>query len=145
MCLWNMIYDGPRAYLLLDKENWNVSVPPHPYKYYDDGKLALRALAYRGMQFMLPHEMVLYCRYNSEPCSFKNFTLYKDEDRFQCISFTPLNHSIVRAGPGNGLYLVLNQITDSFLTDEEQIDYVPGFQVALHERGEPIMSSCFRL
>uniref|UniRef100_A0A1I8HTM6 Acid-sensing ion channel 1 n=1 Tax=Macrostomum lignano TaxID=282301 RepID=A0A1I8HTM6_9PLAT len=142
--LSDMIFDIPRMYHLLQQADWNVSMPVQAYSSYQDGKLALRALAYRQMLFQQPYETVIYCRYNSELCSFKNFTIYKDESRFLCMSFNPANRTLVRSGEGNGLYLVLFNYGKTFLTEEEQIDNVPGFRVTLHEKGfKPDLNSGF--
>uniref|UniRef100_A0A1I8IC78 WD_REPEATS_REGION domain-containing protein n=1 Tax=Macrostomum lignano TaxID=282301 RepID=A0A1I8IC78_9PLAT len=132
----DMIYDIPRLYHTLTSSDWNASVPLEAFAAYEDGKLALKSLAYRqpGL-FQESHETVIYCRFNSGPCAYANFTYYKDEERFLCISLTPRNRTIVESGEGNGLYLLLYQYSKAFLTEEQQIESMPGFRVALHEPG----------
>uniref|UniRef100_A0A1I8HIE6 Uncharacterized protein n=1 Tax=Macrostomum lignano TaxID=282301 RepID=A0A1I8HIE6_9PLAT len=139
-----MIFDIPLLFYQLKLDNWNVSMPEESFDAYFDGKLGLRSIAYRGVNFQLPHETIIYCRYNSEPCSFENFTVYKDEDRFMCMSFNPTNRTIAQSGEGNGLYLVLYNYAFSFLTNAELVDNTPGFRVALHENGfKPDMKTGF--
>ncbi|PAA66556.1 hypothetical protein BOX15_Mlig005363g2, partial [Macrostomum lignano] len=133
--LVDMIYDVSRFFHLLNQTDMNASVPVNPYSSYRHGKLALNKIAYRSKQLPDPYEIVLLCRFNSIPCSYLNFTIYKDDELFKCMTFAPLNNTVVRAGPGNGLYLLMYTYSSSFFTDEEEIDDIPGMKVVLHPRG----------
>jgi hypothetical protein len=75
------IYDIARVYHQLQLDDWNISMPKQAYSSYEDGRLSLKNIAYRTKSFQEPYETVIYCRYNSELCSFHNFTIYKDEER----------------------------------------------------------------
>jgi hypothetical protein len=56
------------------------------------------------------------------------------------MTFSPDNRTLARAGAGNGLYLLLLTYAKTFLTEEQQIDNVPGFDVTLHDPGKNLMS-----
>uniref|UniRef100_A0A1I8GHC3 PC4 domain-containing protein n=1 Tax=Macrostomum lignano TaxID=282301 RepID=A0A1I8GHC3_9PLAT len=134
-CLVSMMEGSPYLFSLLNRTDWNASMPKNPVEFYPDGKNSIRAMVYRGHLFAQAYESVIYCRYKNEDCTFENFTEYKDEDRWWCFSFNPSNHTVIEVGEGKGLYLVLHLRGDAYLTYEQQVDYVPGFRVVLHQAG----------
>uniref|UniRef100_A0A1I8GJ89 CUB domain-containing protein n=1 Tax=Macrostomum lignano TaxID=282301 RepID=A0A1I8GJ89_9PLAT len=126
-------YDIARVWHLL--KNWTTDMPLYPYSSYWDARLSLKQIAYRSESFAPMHEALIYCRFNGAPCSYRNFTLYKDNTLFLCFTFQPDTRRLVRSGPSGGLSLVLYNSADSFLTEQEQLFHLPAFLASVHPPG----------
>uniref|UniRef100_A0A1I8FJZ3 Uncharacterized protein n=1 Tax=Macrostomum lignano TaxID=282301 RepID=A0A1I8FJZ3_9PLAT len=138
-----MIFDYYEMYHLLQQADWNapVSMPgPGLQPPIQDGKLALRALAYRQMLFSASpmKTVIIYLADTTRSCAhFKNFTIKGRELRFLCMFLQPdKTNDLVRSGEGNGSLPCVPCLTTgkNVSNGEEQIDNVPGFRVALHEK-----------